>query len=113
MHSALFLIFFLTLKPTPTFTLFPYTTLFRSTFREDWRLVNASSSTINVSGSSTIWVQIQVTAALTDGGSEENESELQTLRELVYGVHPKTRTLKNSGTTTWSSSSSLQYVSVN
>src|SRR5438045_6029702 len=65
-------VFFLMIRPPPTSTLFPYTTLFRS----------AWSSTPRTS-SSTAPCTCSVMIITTTRRSEEHTSELQSLRHLV------------------------------
>src|SRR5438132_6929288 len=55
-HFTHFLFFFLMLRPPPSSTLFPYTTLFRS-FRElSVTELEADAETINGSGADIVWV---------------------------------------------------------
>src|SRR5947208_13351741 len=92
-------------RPPPRTTLFPYTTLFRS---------NASNNTINVGSSPTIWAQIQVTvAAQSDGAGFESETTPDNTQLNEEASYTKSWKVKNTGTTTWTSSYSLQYVSGN
>src|SRR5262249_62017382 len=70
---SLLLLFFLMIRPPPRSTLFPYTTLFRSTTVTYSRLLRAATSCLPCSLSRTLTVK----------RSEEHTSELQSLTNLV------------------------------
>src|SRR4051812_11880687 len=77
-------------------------------YREDWRLVGPGG-TIAVSGSSSIWVQIQVSSAAgSDGASFVSETVPDGTQMTAGQTYSKSWTLRNSGTTTWNSNYSLQ-----
>ena len=80
------------------------------TYREDWKMVGPSG-TIAVGGYSTIWVQIVVTAV--DSVTFVSETIPDNTQEAAGASYSQTWTLQNSGTTTWGSGYSLQYVSGN
>ena len=81
------------------------------TYREDWKLVNPQGTTILVSGSSSIWAQIIVSAPIVDGATFVSETIPDNTVEPAGQIFTKTWTLKNSGTTTWGSGYKLAYVS--
>src|SRR5436853_7292027 len=69
--------FFLMIRRPPRSTLFPYTTLFRSSRRMPWAgLVRTADDRRTVA-------QRSRQLGLRDGRSEEHTSELQSLRHLV------------------------------
>src|SRR5437899_6127702 len=99
------LFFFLMLRPPPRFTLFPYTTLFRSVLayglscictRYIWQ-INVHQNEIRFGGHCFFY-------SLCAGRSEEHTSELQSLRHLVcrlllekkkkYKIEPTRRTMQ-------------------
>src|SRR5437899_7384591 len=65
------LVFFLTIGSSPSFTLFPYTTLFRS--------VAAVTTSVTV----VVWTRVPLVPVMVKVRSEEHTSELQSLRHLV------------------------------
>jgi hypothetical protein len=82
------------------------------TYREDWKLVGPSG-TIAIGASSTVWVQIVVTAAGGDSATFVSETIPDNTQETAGAGYTQAWTIKNSGTATWGSSYSLQYVSGN
>jgi surface antigen len=84
------------------------------TYREDWKFTNASGSTISVGSSSTIWAQIKVSATappLTDKASLVSETIPDNTKVPGGTAFEKKWTIKNSGTSTWTSSYKLTYAS--
>src|SRR5262249_60924978 len=73
--------FFLILRPPPRSTLFPYTTLFRSSNRAVAVRTEASSSMIEITGASATRPDLFSRPKRTR--SEEHTSELQSLTNLV------------------------------
>ena len=82
------------------------------TYREDWKLVGPSG-TIAIGASSTVWVQIVVTAAGGDSATFVSETIPDNTQETAGASYTQVWTIKNSGTTTWGSGYTLQYVSGN
>jgi len=84
------------------------------TYREDWKLVGPSG-TIPIGSSSTVWMQIVVAGG--GGGSDAatfvSETVPDDTQEAAGATYTQSWTFKNSGTTTWGSGYSLQYVSGN
>ena len=80
------------------------------TYREDWKMVGPSG-TIAVGGYSTIWVQIVVTGS--DAATFVSETIPDNTQEAAGAGYSQVWTIKNSGTTTWGSGYTLQYVSGN
>src|SRR5206468_3435447 len=81
-------------------------------YREDWKFVNGSGTAISIGGA-TIWAQIVVNAVQTDGATFVTETFPD---NTVVGAGQsffKTWTIHNSGTTTWNSNYTLQWVSGN
>src|SRR5207253_9514299 len=83
LHSSLF--FFLMIRPPPRSTLFPYTTLFRSSVRPLWGAVSISGIGMKgaVAGLSQRSSPVGGGADAGDGRSEEHTSELQSRGHLV------------------------------
>ncbi len=82
------------------------------TYREDWKLVNGNGTTIPVSGSSTIWVSIKVAdSSGTDKADFVAETYLDGTTVPAGQGFTKSWTVRNSGTTTWSSNYRLRWVS--
>ncbi len=83
------------------------------TYREDWKFTNPSGSTINVDYSPTVWALIKVPAAAAGTDSASFTGENYPDNSVVAGgtSFTKTWTIKNTGTTTWTSSYKLKYVS--
>src|SRR5437773_6060856 len=82
--------FFFAIRRPPTHTLFPYTTLFRSSSR----FARADSTLYNTR---TAWALAEAGARLNDGRSEEHTSELQSHHDLVCRLlleKKKTRTTR-------------------
>ena len=81
------------------------------TYREDWKLVGPSGA-ISVGGYATVWVQIVVAAS---GGSDVatlgSETIADNTPEAPGASYSQVWTIRNTGTTTWGSNYSLQYVS--
>src|SRR5690606_42018538 len=77
LQSLLILFFFLITSPPPTPTLFPYTTLFRSTLASSSPLPAASQSCSSESSGS------DIPAPRSGNRSEEHTSELQSRENLV------------------------------
>src|SRR5438876_1391484 len=80
---ALFLVFFLMLRPPPRSTLFPYTTLFRSSYRGDcsryWQAGSASRAVSERPGAA----GVDTNGFFPEERSEEHTSELQSPVHLV------------------------------
>src|SRR5262249_61357699 len=76
--SSLF--FFLMIRPPPRSTLFPYTTLFRSSSHR-WRSTSCRAK--RVSSIANDWSTAKRSDALRTTRSEEHTSELQSLTNLV------------------------------
>lgn len=82
------------------------------TYREEWKLVAPSGTSINVGNSSTLWTQIVVPAIqLVDGASFKSETYPDGTKVNGSTSFTKEWTLKNTGTTTWNSGYKLKYVS--
>src|SRR5262245_63075766 len=86
MDVMLFLVFFIRLRRPPRSTLFPYTTLFRSSSRR--RVCRYPSRSASGKGGAGISTKSkrqsrQRPACCTSTRSEEHTSELQSLRHLV------------------------------
>jgi methionine-rich copper-binding protein CopC len=80
------------------------------TFREDWKLTNANGATVQVSGSNTIWVSINV-SAITDGATFVTETISDDTVVTPGQNFTKSWTIRNSGTTTWNSGYRLRWIS--
>src|SRR3546814_7056577 len=73
-------------RSTRTDTLFPYTTLFRSSTRPtSWSISRRCSSSLRVRRSSaTTWLEAEISGVIWR--SEEHTSELQSLMRISYAV---------------------------
>src|SRR5205085_2302887 len=78
------------------------------TYRDTYKVVNASGTTFSTTG---LWAQIVVNATGTDGVTFVSETIPDNTTEPAGQSFTKTWTVRNTGTTTWDSSYSLQYVS--
>src|SRR2546429_119255 len=81
------------------------------TYREDWKFINPSGTTIPVSGSNTIWVIINVPTVLTDGATFQFETIPDNTKIGAGQAFTKSWTIRNSGTTTWNNGYRLRWVS--
>src|SRR5687767_15807692 len=79
--SIFYFIFFLMIRRPPRSTLFPYTTLFRSSDHDTIQRWAARHSAVPATGEAT--VSGPATVDVNDGRSEEHTSELQSLAYLV------------------------------
>src|SRR3546814_9487638 len=73
-------------RSTRTDTLFPYTTLFRSTERSPWIAVSSPAKTGFGGGAAVLRPLLSSPSGLTRGRSEEHTSELQSLMRISYAV---------------------------
>src|SRR5437899_6941439 len=73
--------FVLMIRPPPRSTLFPYTTLFRSSPRV--RVMFPVPSAMRLEGCAAAWLGIESPSYAAAQRSEEHTSELQSLRHLV------------------------------
>lgn len=82
------------------------------TYREDWKLITGSGTTIPVSSSSTIWVRIKVAdSSGTDKADFVAETHPDGTTVTAGQGFTKNWTVRNSGTTTWNSNYRLRWVS--
>lgn len=78
-------------------------------YSEYWKLTNAAGTTVNVGGSSTVWATISVPS--TDGATFVSETIADGTSKSAGSSFTKTWTIRNSGSSTWSTSWCLRYVS--
>lgn len=79
------------------------------TYTDYWSFKSSSGTTIKVGGSSTIWALISVVG--TDSASLNSENPVDNTQLVTNTTFNKTWTLYNNGSTTWTSSYSIQYQS--
>src|SRR5690349_25175982 len=82
---SVFFVFFLLMRRPPRFTLFPYTTLFRSQSFQKALDIDSASTVLQTDAASAYFGRAEMADHPEDYGhrSEEHTSELQSRRELV------------------------------
>src|SRR3546814_3214874 len=87
---SLFVFFFLMLRLPPrstrTYTLFPYTTLFRSAYAEAGRIANEEAAACRAIGTEGLAILREAARRAGPGRSEEHTSEIQSLMRISYAV---------------------------
>jgi hypothetical protein len=82
------------------------------TYREDWKFINPSATTIRISNSNTIWVSMKVADSSTlDRADFISETYVDGTTVPAGQPFTKSWTIRNSGSSTWNSNYRLRWVS--